>query len=257
MSASVSQLAIAPVKGMRLQRTSEVQLGQDGVTGDREFLIIGEDGKLLQTSRTPALLQIEPTWDRVRNVLTLAFPDGDVVEDTPEPGAPATTRMYDGREIPGWIIPGPAGAALSGYLGRPVQLFKRAPEHIGNDDQPVTLMSKASLQALAPQFNGTAPDPRRFRMTITITGTDAWAEHAWRERKVAVGEATLRVIAPVPRCVVTTRNPDSGATDARVLHALARLRGKDDITFGVWCDIIRPGRIYVGDLVMGPEPLTD
>ena len=65
MSASVSQLAIAPVKGMRLQRTSEVQLGQDGVTGDREFLIIGEDGKLLQTSRTPALLQIEPTWDRV------------------------------------------------------------------------------------------------------------------------------------------------------------------------------------------------
>jgi uncharacterized protein YcbX len=49
--------------------------------------------------------------------------------------------------------------------------------------------------------------------------------------------------------VVTTRNPESGATDARVLHALARLRGKDDITFGVWCDILRPGRIRVGDAV--------
>jgi len=253
--ATVSQLAIAPVKGMRLQSISEVQLGQGGVTGDREFLIIGKDGKLLQTSRTPALLRIEPTWDRVRNVLALAFPDGDVVEDTPQPGAPATTRMYDGREIPGWIIPGPAGAALSGYLGRPVQLFKRAPEHIGNDDQPVTLMSEASLQALAPQFNGTAPDPRRFRMTITITGTDAWAEHAWREQRVAIGEAILRVIAPVPRCVITTHNPESGATDARILHALARLRGKDDITFGVWCDILRPGRIHVGDVVT-PQPRT-
>jgi uncharacterized protein YcbX len=250
---TVSQLAIAPVKGMRLQCTSEVQLGHAGVTGDRDFLIVGEDGKLLLTSRTPALLQIEPTWDRVRNVLTLGFPDGDVVEDTPQPGAPATIRMYDGREIPGWIIPGPVGAALSGYLGRPVYLFKRAPEHIGHDDQPVTLMSEASLQALAPEFNGTAPDPRRFRMTITITGTDAWTEHAWREQKVTIGEAILRVIAPVPRCVVTTRNPESGATDARILHALARLRGKNDITFGVWCKILRPGRIHVGDVVT-PQP---
>ena len=183
MPVTVSQLAIAPVKGMRLQCTSEVQLGQHGVTGDREFLVIGEDGKLLLTGQTPALLQIEAAWDRVRKLLTLAFPDGDVVQDTPEPGAPATIRMYDGREIPGWIIPGPLGAALSGYLGLPVHLFKRAPEHIGNDDQPVTLMSQASLQALASELNGTAPDPRRFRMTITITGTDAWAEHAWNGRR--------------------------------------------------------------------------
>ena len=34
------------------------------------------------------------------------------------------------------------------------------------------------------------------------------------------------------------RNLDSGATDARVLHALAWLGGNNDITFGVWSDII-------------------
>jgi uncharacterized protein YcbX len=61
---TVSQLAIAPVKGMRLHRTSEIRLGRHGVIGDREFLVIGEDGKLLLTTRTPALLQIEPAWDR-------------------------------------------------------------------------------------------------------------------------------------------------------------------------------------------------
>jgi uncharacterized protein len=247
---TVSQLAVAPVKGMRLQHTTEVQLGQHGVTGDREFLVVGQDGKLLLTGRTPALLHVEPAWDRVRNVLTLCFPDGDVVQDRPEPGPRATVRMYDGREISGWIIPGTLGAALSGYLGRPVHLFQREPEQMGSDDLPVTLMSQASLQALAPEFSGTAPDSRRFRMTITITGTDAWAEHAWGGHEVTIGEVTLRVIAPVPRCVVTTRNPESGATDARILHALARLRGKNDITFGVWCDIVRPGRIHIGDLVM-------
>jgi uncharacterized protein YcbX len=246
---TVSQLAIAPVKGMRMQPTGVVELGPHGVAGDRDFLVVGEDGELLQTGRTPALVHIVPAWDRARNLLTLRFPDGDVVQDTPEPGAPATTRMYDGREIPGWIIPGPLSAALSGYLGQNVHLLKRAPEHLGYDDEPVTLMSEASLQALAPEFSGTVPDSRRFRMTITITGTDAWAEHGWGGQEVTLGEVVVRAIAPVPRCVVTTRNPESGATDARVLHALARLRGKNDITFGIWCEILRPGQVWVGDAV--------
>jgi uncharacterized protein len=249
---TVSELAVAPVKGMRLQCTSEVELGRHGVVGDRDFLVIGAADKLLLTGRNPALLQIEPAFDRVRNVLTLAFPDGEVVQDTPEPGTRTTTRMYDGREIAGWIIPGPLSAALSDYLGQPVQVFKRAPEHLGNDDEPVTVMSLASLEALAPELNGTIPDSRRFRMTITITGTDAWAEHGWGGQNVTIGDVALHVIAPVPRCVVTTRNPDSGATDARILHALARLRGKNDLTFGIWCQILRPGRIQVGDLVMPP-----
>lgn len=254
MPVTVSRLAIAPVKGMRLHATSEIRLGQHGVIGDREFLVIGADGKLLLTTRTPPLLQIEPAWDPARDVLALRFPDGSVVQGTPEPGASAATRMYDGREIPGRIILGPLSAALSGYLGREVRLFRREPEHIGHDDQPVTLMSEASLKALAPELDGTAPDPRRFRMTITMTGTDAWAEHDWGGQKVSIGETIVRVLAPVPRCVVTTRNPESGIADARVLHALARLRGKNDITFGVWCDIIRPGRIHLGDPVIGPEP---
>jgi uncharacterized protein YcbX len=249
---TVSQLAIAPVKGMRLQRSTQIQLGRHGVAGDRAFLIIDDDGKLLQTARNPGLLRIEPSWDPARNVLALRFPDGSVVQDAPEPGTAAVTRMYDGREIPGRVIPGPLSAALSGCLGRAVHLFKRAADHLGSDDRPVTLMSEASLHALGAEFSGTAPDPRRFRMTITVTGADPWAEHSWSGQQVTIGDVRLGVLAPVPRCVVTTRNPESGATDARILHALARLRGKNDITFGVWCEVIQPGCIQVGDLVIPP-----
>jgi hypothetical protein len=248
----VSQLAIAPVKGMRLQRADQIQLGHHGVTGDREFLIVDDECQLLLTGRNPGLLRIEPRWEPARNLLALRFPDGGVVQDAPGPGTAAVTRTYDGREIPGRMIRGPLSDALSGHLGRAVYLFKRAADHLGTDDRPLTLMSEASLHALAAEFSGTAPDPRRFRMTITVTGADPWAEHGWSGQQVSIGDITLRVLAPVPRCVVTTRNPESGATDARILHALARLRGKNDITFGVWCETILPGRIQVGDPVTPP-----
>jgi uncharacterized protein YcbX len=249
---TVSQLAIAPVKGMRLQRSTAVQLGHHGVSGDREFFIVDAEGKLLTTARNPSLLRIEPSWEPARNLLALRFPDGSVVQDAPGPGGAAVIRLYNGRKIPGRVIPGPLSAALSGYLGRPAHLVKRDAGHLGCDDRPVTLMSEASLHALAAEFNGAAPDPRRFRMTITVTGTAPWAEHIWSGQQVSIGDITLRVLAPVPRCVVTTRNPESGATDARILHALAKLRGKDDITFGVWCEITQPGHIQVGDLVIPP-----
>ncbi len=252
MPITVSELATAPVKGMRLHRSSEVQLDRRGVTGDREFLVVNDDCRLLLTHRNPRLLQIEPSWDWSQNVLTLRFPDGCAVQGVPEAGEASATRNYEGREIAGWLVPGPLSAALSGYLGRKVHLFKRAPDQLGADDHPVTLMSEASLQALAAEFSGTTPDPRRFRMTISVAGADAWAEHGWNGQ-VAIGDSALCTIAPVPRCAITTHNPESGATDVRILHALARLRGKKDITFGIWCDVVRPGRIRVGDVVVPPS----
>jgi uncharacterized protein len=113
----------------------------------------------------------------------------------------------------------------------------------------VTLMSRASLEALAPALDGAVPDARRFRMTIAIDGVAAWEEHGWAGREIAAGEALLRGLDPVPRCVVTTRDPDAGTTDAPVLAALAQLRGKRDVTFGIWCAVLRPGAIRVGDPV--------
>ena len=85
-------------------------------------------------------------------------------------------------------------------------------------------MSVASLHALAPALDGAVPDARRFRMTLTVDGVDAWAEEAWKDRELAVGGAVLRVDDPVPRCVVTTRDPDDGHRDVPVLKALAELR---------------------------------
>jgi uncharacterized protein YcbX len=250
MTATVTHLTLVPVKGMRVIAMPALELGPTGAAGDRAFFVVDPEHRLLLTGRTPALVQIVPGW--ADGVLTLRFPDGTEVAAAPEPGPAATTHNYEGRPIAGRLVDGPFAAALSEHLGRPVKLLARDPDVRGPDDAPVTVMSQASLTALGPALEGGVPDARRFRMTIAIDGVDAWEEHGWGGREIAVGEALLRGIDPVPRCVVTTRDPDDGRRDAPVLHALAELRGKDDVTFGLWCDVVRPGRVRVGDAVLPP-----
>ena len=245
----VTEISIAPVKGMRVVPVDAVEIEPQGPRGDREFFVVdAADDTLLLTSRTPGLSAIEPAWDDEREVLELRFPDGQVVSASPHGGEPAVIRNYAGREIRGARIAGPLADALSEHLGRDVRLLRREAGTTGADDFPVTLMSTASLEALAT--SGDVPDGRRFRMTLVLDGVEAWEEHGWTGRDVVVGDAVLRVSDPVPRCVVTTRDPLSGRRDLPMLKTLAELRGKDDVTFGVWCEVRAPGRIRRGDAVL-------
>jgi uncharacterized protein YcbX len=239
VAVTVTQLAIAPVKGLRLSVVDEVEIGPTGAVGDRAFLVVDSENGLLLTSRTPTLLQV--TARHEGDALALTFPDGRAVSAVPELGERAETANYEGRRITGRLVDGELADALSEHLQRPVRLLARDLSERGADDAPVTVMSVASLEALG------VPDARRFRMTITVDGVEAWEEHGWGGRELTVGSAVLRVTAPVGRCVVTTRDPDSGRRDAPTLKALADLRGKDDVTFGVWCDVVAPGRVRLGD----------
>jgi uncharacterized protein YcbX len=248
MTATVAELSIAPVKGLRVTRVEAVELGPRGAAGDRAFLVLdAADGSLLLTTRTPRLLQVAAERDAATGALVLRFPDGRAVTEVPEPGEAAATASYDGRAIRGRLVRGTLTAALSEHLGRELVLLARDEDELGADDAPVTLASTASLAALAPALGGEPPDGRRFRMTITAAGLDAWEEHGWAGRELAAGEAVLRVRAPVPRCAVTTRHPEDGRRDVPTLKALAELRGKRDVTFGVWCDVLSPGTVRTGD----------
>jgi uncharacterized protein YcbX len=247
MNATVTQLSIAPVKGMRVVGVDALTLDPSGARGDRAFCVVDPEGSQQLTTRTARLQQIVPSWDG--STLTLRFPDGSEVAEPPAFGARATTANYEGRTIRGRLVGGALAAAVSEHIGRPAQLFARDDGERLADDAPVTLMSRASLAALAAALDGTVPDARRFRMTVAIDGVGAWEEHEWGGREIAVGNALLRGLEPVPRCVVTTRDPDSGRTDLPVLAALARLRGKRDVTFGLWCEVIAPGGVRRGDPV--------
>ena len=245
----VSALTIAPVKGMQVTPVDALELGPLGAAGDRAFFVLDPEDEVVETARAQGLLGILPRWDAERGVLALRFPGDVEVAEAIEPGPPVETRNYAGRPITGHRVDGALAAAVSEHLGRPVHLLVLDAHVMGPGDYPVSLMSGASVTALGPWLDGAVPDQRRFRMNVTVDGLDAWEELDWAGREIALGEAVLRGAEPVPRCVMVTLDPESGRGYAPVLKALARNRGKDEVNLGLWCHVVAPGRVRVGDAV--------
>jgi uncharacterized protein YcbX len=115
--------------------------------------------------------------------------------------------------------------------------------------EAVTIVSTASLERIEAEA-GRDVDPRRFRMLFHVDGCEAHEEDAWFGRRVQIGDAVVRVVELVERCVVTTRDPATGERDIDTLALLKRYRGSID--FGVRARVERPGTVAVGDSV---EPL--
>jgi len=119
-------------------------------------------------------------------------------------------------------------------------------------DEPVTLVSLASVAELASHGGRDTLDAGRFRMTFELDGCEPREEDTWNGRAVAIGDAELVVGDPIPRCVITTIDPDSGRQDFPTLKVVAGYRdlmpdGK--VPFGVYARVTRPGTVAVGDIV--------
>jgi uncharacterized protein YcbX len=117
----------------------------------------------------------------------------------------------------------------------------------------VTLISRASLDRLAGEAGAYAVDARRFRMLIEIDGVEAHGEDDWVGRRMRVGGALVSWDGHVGRCLVTSRDPDSGVIDLPTLDVLRGYRAAVDATeslpFGIYGSVLEGGVVRVGDKV--------
>jgi uncharacterized protein YcbX len=250
----VARLAIAPVKGLGLVHPEEVLLGRDGVRNDRRFYLVDPNGRLINNKTCGELLQVRPDVSDDATRLALVFPSGETVAGDVAEGDAVETSFY-GRPVGGRIVEGPWSDALSEHARRPLRLV-RADEQGAAIDRThvVSVISAGSLRALARRAGVDRVDGRRFRMTIELEGGEEHEEDAWIGDEIAVGDARVRITGPVGRCVVTTRNPDSGVSDLDTLGVLAgyrTLREGKSYGCGVCGDVIVEGTVRVGDTVGG------
>jgi hypothetical protein len=253
---TLTRLSIAPVKGLRLVHPSSVQLGDDGIPADRRFLLVGEDGELVGATERPRLLEVVPAYDPGAERLTLTFPDGTVVEDAVDPEDETIEIDVWKQRTTGRVVPGPLADALSSFAGVPVRILRVA-DGAGQDARPLTLVSAASVAHLGALGGDERLDARRFRMNLELDGVAAYEEDTWSGGLVRVGAATIRVLDQVPRCMVTTLDPDTGTKDFKTLNLIARHRprieGRAGLPFGMYAEVVESGDVALGDPV---EPVS-
>jgi len=252
---TVRRFSIAPVKSLGLHHPESIEIGPFGAASDRVFYLMSETGRLYTGANHGPLVRVVSTYDPDRERLLLTFPDGSNVDgDAAGDGDTVTTDFY-GRLVEGRVLDGPFADALSAYTGDRVRLVRVAHAGDASDVHHVTLVSRASVEELASRGGreGEDLDARRFRMLIEIDGTSAHEEDSWEGRSLAVGDVVLRMLAPVPRCVITTQDPSTGLKDFDTLKTIVRYRplieGDRGIPFGVYTEVERPGRARVGDAV--------
>jgi uncharacterized protein YcbX len=253
--ARVSRISVVAVKGLAVRRVESVEVGTGGVAENRRLHLVDAAGRLVngKTSMRPSL--VASRFDAEEGTLALEFPGGTAVAGPIELGEAFETVLF-GRPTPGRLVQGPWNAALSAWTGIDLRLVMSDEVGAASDrgvDGSVSMISTASVAALARAGGVDGLDARRFRMLFEVDGVGAYAEDGWIGRDVRVGEAVVRLRGNVGRCVVTTCNPDTGERDFDTLGVLAGYRRDIETTeplpLGVVGDVVATGRVRVGDPV--------
>ena len=250
----VARFNVTPVKSTALHHPEEIRIGPQGALGDRAFFFVDGQGRRFSGATKSPILPIRAAYDADREWLQLRLPNGVVADGTALADGPALEVDFYGRSVPAHVVEGVFAEALSAYAGREILLARRDRDGDALDVRPVTLVSLESVAELARRGGHDGElSPGRFRMTIEIEGVaEPHEEDSWRSRRLLVGEAELEVGDQVPRCVVTTLDPETGVKDFPTLRVIKEYRGvsrKGNVHFGVYADVIRPGVIRVGDPV--------
>jgi uncharacterized protein YcbX len=250
MAIFVCALMTTPVKGMRVSRVESIELGELGAKGDRVFYVIDERGRMINGKQLGELQTIVPEYDE--ESLALTFADGTRVAAPLQYAETVQTRFFSRpREVR--ELRGPWSEALSDHLDRPLRIVHAGSAVDRGRGGATSIVSRSSLRQLADAAERDGLDARRFRMLIEVDGVGAHEEDAWVGRRVQVGEATLAMNGHVGRCLITSRDPESGDVDLPTLDLLGEYRRDIDSTeplpFGIYGEVLQGGTIRIGDPV--------
>ena len=250
---AVSLLSYTPVKGLALVHPEELYVDVHGVSDNRRFYLIGEDGRRYEITRDGRTSVIVPAYSAETETLSFRFPDGSVAEGTVELDGEVVTDFY-GRPVSGRVVKGPWADALSSFIGKPLRLVKtdRAAGSVDRANGPVSIVSDASVSELARQAGVEDVDGRRFRMLITLSGCRPHEEDEWVGADVRIGDLVVRVLEQVARCAATTYSPETGTRDLdtlRIIRSYRGVRAGKNLDFGIYGEVVQPGRVAVGDPV--------
>jgi len=231
-----------------------------GLEHDRRFVLVGSDGRFVTQRELGVLAQTRVRVEGDRVVVSAAGRAPLSLPAAPAAGERVRVRVWE-DDSEGLLVPegGPWFSELAGVplslVYMPADVQRPVDDRYGEpgdrvsfaDGFPLLLVSQASLDLLSER-SGRPVEMRRFRPNLVVTGTPPHAEDGWR--RFRIGDLGFRAVKPCSRCVITTRDPDTGVAGKEPLAELARYRLQDGkVMFGMNVIPDREGEIAVGDPV--------
>ncbi|MDQ5857629.1 MAG: MOSC domain-containing protein [Acidobacteriota bacterium] len=268
-----------PVKSMLGEELDSSEIGGRGLTGDRAWALVADDGKVASAKNPRKWAKLfdcraafveSPRSPDALPAVRITLPDGRVVR-TDDVEANRVLSDALGREAtltavaPDapvleelWLDGSPDGRAVTDE-----RFAKGSPAGTFFDFGVVHLVTTATLARLSELAPESRFDPRRFRPNLLVLteGESGFVENAWIGRTIAVGdEVRLEVTDPCVRCVMTTLAQEDLPADAAVLRTVARHnrvvggehRGPDGVyaaSVGVYARVAAGGVVRRGDRI--------
>ena len=250
---SVAALATTPVKGLAMHHPEVVDVTAHGIAGNRAFFLIDDEDGIVSCTEIGALMQWSAEYDVAAGHLSVRGPGAEQTGDV-DLGPAVTIDFYGVRHVTGKVALG-WSELFSEIAGRPLRLVRADTEAF--DIGSMSLIGSESVASLGVSSGAGTFDARRFRMNVEIAGSAPLAEDGWAGQTLSVGDVVLRVGGKVKRCAATTRNPDTGVVDVKTLALIGAYKGREvteeygpGFYFGVYAEVIEPGRIRRGDAVV-------
>lgn len=242
-----------PVKSCGAEAVDRLTFSDDGlVLGDREWIVVDEQSNAVWLGSHPRLAVVRPRLQA--QALSLANDLGDRVDVPLQQHADAigfrvwneAARCHelhhgcDAGDHAARFLQKTAGPGL-----RLVRMGQAALQRTGlNPIHMVAQASHAEFLAALPSGLAATGQIQRFRPNVLVGGLDEplvpFIEDQFTrlEWSSPTGAGRLDVTGPCVRCVAPNVDPDSGAVDDSILHAVGQLsaqrRPGQPICFGVY-----------------------
>ncbi len=224
-SAYLAEIWVYPIKSLDGQRRPQSDLVPHwGLTLDRHWAMLDPDGVPINGKRTASVHRVVASfeWDPLR--VTLRHRSGDA-------GAGVFRLPEETIGCQRW---------LERAIGQPLHLVSRSPGGWPDDEKASgpTLVSRATLEEIASWFPPATADQMRarFRPNLVIDGVPPFWEDSLlpapgRSSCFHIGPHLFEAVNPCRRCVVPTRDPETGKPDRDFMRRFLKLR---QATFPDW-----------------------
>ena len=200
--ASLEGIYVYPIKALDGNAVETATIVEGGsLASDRQFAMVDDDGEYVNGKRTADVHRISADFDASSAIVTLG--DGtDTMRFDLESEREAVAEWLDQRFDPQISL------VRDDQLGFPDDTSEFGP----------TVISTGTLETIAnwyEEIEGTTEMRRRLRPNLVVEAEPFWEDrlYAGPDERVRfdIGSVTFEGSGPCQRCVVPTRDPDTGA----------------------------------------------